>query len=179
MQGFKNLLPRQLLSDDSVQPVVKKSEQHRRVTQSCLEHFLNIYKNIEMFAQFFEGEIFQLHHELTETENKLPAYFLQLCQLFKNINVEVKIFSEKSNGSYKELNNVCNSLFLEYSNQVLNFQQHIRNYQSMEQIVFEMSKKYLRSFKSMSAYLDSYKSSFTDARLIYNTEEKVKRYQLC
>jgi len=49
----------------------------------------------------------------------------------------------------------------------------------MEQIVFEMSKKYLRSFKSMSAYLDSYKSSFTDARLIYNTEEKVKRYQLC
>jgi len=56
--------------------------------------------------------------------------------MFKNINVEVKIFSEKSNGSYKELNNVCNSLFLEYSNVVLNFQQQIRNYQSMEQIVF-------------------------------------------
>jgi len=26
MQGFKNLLPRQLLNDDSVQPVVKKSD---------------------------------------------------------------------------------------------------------------------------------------------------------
>ena len=31
----------------------------------------------------------------------------------------------------------------------------------------------------MTASLDSYKSSFTDARLIYNIEEKVKRYQLC
>ena len=90
--------------------------------------------------------------------------------MFKNINVEVKIFSEKSNGSYRELNNVCNGLFLEYSNVVLNFQHHIRNYQSMEQIVFEMSKKYARTFKSMTGYLDSYKSSFTDARLIYNTE---------
>lgn len=90
--------------------------------------------------------------------------------MFKNINVEVKIFSEKSNGSYKELNNVCNSLFLEYSNVVLNFQQQIRNYQSMEQIVFEMSKKYGRTFKNMAVFLESYKSSFTDARLIYNTE---------
>ena len=49
----------------------------------------------------------------------------------------------------------------------------------MEQIVFEMSKKYSRTFKNMVGYLDSYKGSFTDARLIYNTEEKVKRYQQC
>lgn len=74
---------------------------------------------------------------------------------------------------------MCNSLFLEYSNVVLNFQQHIRNYQALEQIVFEMSKKYWRTFKGMVGSLDSYKSSFTDARLIYNVEEKVKRYQLC
>jgi hypothetical protein len=31
----------------------------------------------------------------------------------------------------------------------------------------------------MVTYLESYKSSFTDARLIYNNEEKVKRYNLC
>ena len=36
MQGFKNLLPRQLLNDDSVQPVVKKTDEHRKITQSCL-----------------------------------------------------------------------------------------------------------------------------------------------
>lgn len=67
MQGFKNLLPRQLLNDDSVQPVVRKSEEHRRTAQACLEHFLTIYKNIETFVQAFEGEVFELHHELTET----------------------------------------------------------------------------------------------------------------
>lgn len=45
--------------------------------------------------------------------------------------------------------------------------------------MFEMSKKYSRTFKNMITCLDSYKGSFTDARLIYNTEEKVKRYQQC
>ena len=42
-----------------------------------------------------------------------------------------------------------------------------------------MSKRYNRNFKNMVTYLESYKSSFTDARLIYNNEEKVKRYNLC
>lgn len=153
MQGFKNLLPRQLLNDDSLQPIVKKSDQHRKITQSCLEHFFNIYKNVELFSQSFEEQVFELHHELTITQNKLPNYYLEVIQLFKNINVEVKIFSEKSNGSYRELNNLFNSLFQECSNVMLSFQQQIRNYQSQEQIVFEMSKKYYRTLKSMIGFL--------------------------
>jgi hypothetical protein len=31
----------------------------------------------------------------------------------------------------------------------------------------------------MVSSIDSYKNSFTDARLIYNNEEKVKRYAVC
>lgn len=31
----------------------------------------------------------------------------------------------------------------------------------------------------MINYIDAYKNSFTDVTLIYNMEEKVKRYQTC
>ena len=45
--------------------------------------------------------MFDLHRELTEAEDNLPLYFLEFVQLFKNINVEVKVFSEKTSGSLK------------------------------------------------------------------------------
>ncbi len=49
MQGFKNLLPRNLLTDDAFQPLIKKADEHRKTTQISVEHFQMIYKNFETY----------------------------------------------------------------------------------------------------------------------------------
>ena len=62
---------------------------------------------------------------------------------------------------------------------MLTFQGLIRSYKSHEQILFELSKKYFRSHKNMLTNIESYKSSFTDVKLIYNMDEKNKRFNAC
>lgn len=42
-----------------------------------------------------------------------------------------------------------------------------------------MSKKYFRTHKNMVNSIEYYKESFTDVRVIYNIDEKVKRYNAC
>lgn len=54
-----------------------------------------------------------------------------------------------------------------------------RNYKSHEQILFELSKKYFRTHKNMLENIDYYKISFTDVKLIYNVDEKNKRFAVC
>ena len=42
-----------------------------------------------------------------------------------------------------------------------------------------MAKKYFRSMKTVQNSIESYKTSFSDVKLIYNNEERLKRYNTC
>ena len=44
-QGFKNLLKISLFNDDSFQPLLKKNEEYRKVTQLAIDHLQAISKN--------------------------------------------------------------------------------------------------------------------------------------
>jgi hypothetical protein len=55
----------------------------------------------------------------------------------------------------------------------------IKTYKTREQSLFELSKKYFRGHKNMIANIELYKSSFTDVKLIYNMDEKNRRYNNC
>lgn len=44
MQGFKGLLPRQVLSDEAFLPIYKKAEDHRKAAQMCIDFFQQINK---------------------------------------------------------------------------------------------------------------------------------------
>jgi len=43
----------------------------------------------------------------------------------------------------------------------------------------ENAKKYTKTHKMLIQSLESYKVAFQDVKLIYNLEEKVKRYKVC
>ena len=55
----------------------------------------------------------------------------------------------------------------------------MRSYSANEQILLELSKKYYRTHKNMLNQIEAYKDSFTDVKLIYNTQQKTKRYATC
>jgi predicted nuclease with TOPRIM domain len=48
-----------------------------------------------------------------------------------------------------------------------------------EQILQELNKKYQRSHKNMMGSIEAYKTSFTNVTLIYNNDERIKRYATC
>lgn len=79
----------------------------------------------------------------------------------------------------KELVSLCDSLFTNFSNNIFNFQGYIRNYKAHEQVLMELSKKYYRTHKTMINSIESYKETFTDVKIIYNIQEKMKRYTIC
>ena len=74
---------------------------------------------------------------------------------------------------------LVDSLFSNFGNRILTFQGYIRSYKAHQQILAELSKKYFRTHKVMSGNIDSYKQTFTDVKIIYNMDEKIKRYNLC
>ena len=43
--NFKNLIKTNLFTDDSFQPLLKKSDEYRKVTQQALQHYHSILKN--------------------------------------------------------------------------------------------------------------------------------------
>lgn len=79
----------------------------------------------------------------------------------------------------KELTALCDSLFTNYSNTIFSFQGYLRNYKAHEQVLMELSKKYFRTHKTMMTSIDVYKETFTDVKIIYNIDEKKKRYAIC
>lgn len=48
-----------------------------------------------------------------------------------------------------------------------------------EQTLFDQSKRYFKNQKILLQNLENYKASFTDVKLIYNNDEKIKRYIAC
>ena len=70
----------------------------------------------------------------------------------------------------RELISLSDSLFTNYSNRILTFQGYTRSYKAHEQVLIELSKKYFRSHKTMIMRIESYKSTFTDAKIIYNMD---------
>lgn len=71
------------------------------------------------------------------------------------------------------------NLFNEYSNLILSFQSVIRAYIKNEQNLAEHSKKYFKIQKTMLQNVEQYKASFTDVKLVYNPDERIKRYITC
>jgi hypothetical protein len=49
VQGFKGLIKTTLFTDDSFQPLLKKSDEYRKITEIALHHFQNIIKNFETY----------------------------------------------------------------------------------------------------------------------------------
>jgi len=47
VQGFKNLIKTSLFTDDSFQPLLKKADEYRKITQISIDHFQSIVKNLE------------------------------------------------------------------------------------------------------------------------------------
>lgn len=95
------------------------------------------------------------------------------------MHIELRCFAEKLSNNFRELTSLCSNIFTNYSNLILSFQGTIRSYKSHEQILCELSKKYFRTHKNMISLMESYKSSFTDVKLIYNMDEKNKRFNAC
>lgn len=149
VQGFKNLINRSLLNDDSFQPLLKKSDQYRRLTQGSIDYFQLISRNFETFSITFDKSLFDLYEELESSTVTIPQYYHEYIQLFRNMNAELKMFSDKVSNNFKELTSLCSNLFSSFSNLILTFQNHIRNYKAHETILFELSKKYLRTHKNM------------------------------
>ena len=73
----------------------------------------------------------------------------------------------------------CNLILEDFSKYLNEFQGNLRKYQEHESIAQELCKKYYRSHKNMLSAIEAYKNSLTDVTLIYNMDEKVKRYQAC
>lgn len=44
-QGYKHLIKISLFADDSFQPLLKKSDDYRKITQVSIDHFQMIVKN--------------------------------------------------------------------------------------------------------------------------------------
>ena len=81
--------------------------------------------------------------------------------------------------NHRELIALCDSLFGNFNNRILTFQGYVRSYKAHEQILGELGKKYFRTHKLMGSNIDNYKETFTDVKIIYNMDEKIKRYNVC
>ena len=169
-QGFKNLIKITLFADDSFQPLLKKSDDYRKITQTSIDHFQMIVKNYENFDVLVTKYLKDYEQEIEQSELNLPQYYYEYIQLYRNIHSEQKSLTEKYTNNFKELTSLCNNIFSNYSNLILDFQTIIRSYKAHEQILMELSKKYFRSHKTMIANMDYYKNSFTDVKLIYNMD---------
>ena len=64
MQGFKGLIPKQLLSDEAFQPIFKKAEEQRKATQLCIDFFQMISK----FFEAYSGSLMKLVSECETSE---------------------------------------------------------------------------------------------------------------
>lgn len=109
----------------------------------------------------------------------MPQYYQKYIQLYRNIWSEQKSFDDRLANNLKELIALCDSLFGNFSHTIFNFQGLIRSYKAHEQVLVELSKKYLRTHKNMLTSVDLYKETFTDVKIIYNMDEKNKRYAIC
>ena len=174
MQGFKGLIPKQLITDEAFQPIFKKAEDQRKATQLCIDFFQLISKFFDAYSASMAKNVAELESSDSGTSFYQLSYFL-----IKNVSKETANLASNSKGSFKELTALCNTIFLDFSKIIMSFQTSIRKYQEYEQILSELSKKYFRSHKNMLLSIDAYKSSFSDVTLIYNMEEKTKRYYAC
>lgn len=165
MQGFKGLIPKHLLSDEAFQPIFRKAEDQRKATQLCIDFFQLISK----FFDSYSGTLIKLVSEYESFETGI-VYYQTSCLLFDNIGKETSNLTQNTKGSFKELTNLCNTIFHDFSKIVLSFQTSMRKYQEFEQVVGELSKKYYRTHKNMLTSIDAYKSSFSDVNLIYNMD---------
>ena len=174
MQGFKGLIPKNLLLDQAFQPLFKKAEDQRKATQLCIDFF-------QLIAKFFDSYSGNLSKLVSDYESSQTGmvYYETSCLLFENISKETMNLTQNTKGSFKQLTTLCNTIFHDFSKVVLNFQTSMRKYQEYEQVIGQLSKKYYRTHKSMLTSIDAYKSSFSDVNIIYNLDEKLKRYNVC
>ena len=52
--NFKNLIKTNLFTDDSFQPLLKKSDEYRKMTQTAMQHYQSLLKNFESYEVMHE-----------------------------------------------------------------------------------------------------------------------------
>lgn len=62
---------------------------------------------------------------------------------------------------------------------VAELEKKCKDYVKYEQNLIEDCGKYFKIYKNMLSLIEIYKNSFMDVKIIYNTEEKLKRYNEC
>ena len=179
LQNFKNLIKPSLFTDESFQPLLKKAEDHKKTTQVALVHIQSIFKNFETYEGTQERLLVEYEDFIDSNDINVPQYYQKYVQLFRNLWSEQKCFNERLGVNLKETVTLCDSLLGNFSNRIITFQGYIRSYKAHEQILGERSKKYLRTNKEMGTKIDSYKETFTDVKIIYNIDEKNKRFNAC
>lgn len=64
VQGFKNLMKISLFNDDSFQPLLKKNDEYRKITQLSIDHFQGIAKNYESFEGAYNKILSEYDQEI-------------------------------------------------------------------------------------------------------------------
>jgi hypothetical protein len=114
-----------------------------------------------------------------EMGSESGVYNQMVFAIFSRLLREHKELVENTKGSSRELTKVCNVILDEFAKCIQGLQTDVRKYAENEQILQELGKKYLRSHKNMMNAIEAYKSSLTNVNLIYNTDEKLRRYHTC
>jgi len=64
VQGYKNLVRSTLFTDDCFQPLLKKSDEYRRITQISIDHFQSMVKNFESSEQGYNKLLFDYDQDI-------------------------------------------------------------------------------------------------------------------
>lgn len=177
MHSFKGLLPRHLVTDEALGLLIRKTDEFKKMTLQSTEIITAMLRIFEVYLHQLPRVMNRLMEGVDEAR---PSYYAMLKQTYNEIYKEYQKFildylqtpsSEVSNANSMKIVGFCNSL--------ISFQQHMKNYTSLEGSGSDAARKYFKAQKALLSSVESYKESFTEAKLIYNMQEKIKRYSVC
>ena len=96
-QCFKGLLPKNLMLDDAFNPLNKKVEEYRKITQLSIDFFQMVQRIFDLQYNQYEKSLESIDFE----EDVLPDYYIEYLDVFEEISSQTKIFNEKVSGSFK------------------------------------------------------------------------------
>ncbi len=82
MQGFKGLLPRNLLADDAFTPINRKTQEYRKITQLNMDFFQTIQRIYDSLYSQLEKNL-----EAMDLDGEsLPDYYIEFIDVFEDIS---------------------------------------------------------------------------------------------
>ena len=98
--------------------------------------------------------------------------------LSKRLHIQ-KELSENLHNNFKEGNKKSEESYEKESELLRDFEIKIKAYESKEESIVDSHKKFTKLSKTLIGNIEAYKETFTDVRLIYNRNEKLRRYENC